>query len=119
MIVVYASIAIKWLNQQEADREAALFLYERHLREEERISVPHFLFVEVANVLATKPYYSAQDVTDGLQLLFTSHLIVHEPANEDIAEAAALAKHYTTSVYDMLYAVLAKRHNCPLITADE
>src|SRR5439155_19375377 len=117
MIIVDASIAMKWLNQSEGedDRNVALSLYEKHISQEERIGIPHFLFLEVANVLATKPQYSEEDITDGLHFLFRSDFLAYHIVKEDIFDAATLSKKYHTSVYDMLYAVIAKRNNCLLI----
>src|SRR5260370_42242623 len=110
MIIVDASIAIKWLNYGEEGRDAALALYEKHLRKEETISVPHFLFIEVGNVLATKPYYTEENIRNGLDLLFTADFLIYQTAKEDIFDATAEAKKYGTSVYDMLYAVIAKKN---------
>jgi len=118
MIIVDASVAIKWIYK-ETDSETAVFLLQRHLKQEQNITVPHFLFIEVANVLATKSRYSQQDITEGMKFLSQSHLEIYEIVHEDIIYAAQLAKEYKTSVYDMLYAVIAKRSNCTLITADE
>jgi predicted nucleic acid-binding protein len=42
MIIVDASIAIKWLNYDEEGRDATLALYEKHFQKEETISVPIF-----------------------------------------------------------------------------
>ena len=119
MIIIDASVAIKWINYGEEDRESALLLYEKHIQKEDSISIPAFLFLEVANVLVTKPHYSEESIENGLNLLFTSNFLIYQETNDDISEAAILAKKYKTSVYDMLYAVIAKKNKCLLITADE
>ena len=49
MTIVDASIAIKWLNHHEEDSEIALTLCKNHLEEHEKILLPQFLFLEVAN----------------------------------------------------------------------
>jgi predicted nucleic acid-binding protein len=38
---------------------------------------------------------------------------------EELVDAGVLAKKYKTSVYDMIYAVVAKNKKCALVTADE
>ena len=43
---------------------------------------------------------------------------MYQVTKDDVFEAARMAKKYHTSVYDMLYAVVAKKNNCQLITAD-
>ncbi len=118
MIIVDASIAIKWLNQDEEDSELALSLYKNHIEEKEKILLLQFLFIEVANYLATKSSTSEEHIKEGLQLLFETSFSIHQTIDEEIIEAATLAKKYGTSVYDMLYAVIAKRNNCLLVTAD-
>jgi len=68
MIIIDASVAIKWINYGKEDRETALLLYEKHIQKEDSISIPVFLFLEVANVLVTKPHYSEESIENGLNL---------------------------------------------------
>src|SRR5260370_42556879 len=117
MIVVDASIAVKWLNQNEEDSDRALSLYKKHLEEQETILLPQLLFIEVANYLATKSSTSEEHIKEGLQLLSEAKFSLHQTIDEEIIQDAMLAKCYHTSVYDMLYAVIAKNKNCMLLTA--
>jgi predicted nucleic acid-binding protein len=56
---------------------------------------------------------------DGIKLLNNSGLVLHSFTKSNLEEAALMAKRYTTTVYDMLYAVVAKENVCELVTADE
>ena len=93
-------------------------LYKNHIEEKENILLLQFLFIEVANYLATKSSTSQEHIREGFQLLSEASFSIHQTMNEEIIEAALLAKKYGTSVYDMLYAVIAKKKNCLLVTAD-
>lgn len=119
MIVVDASVGIKWLNQNEEYAEKALQLYTNHVHGKEKIVVPSLFFLEIANVLAiTKPISEAV-MKVGLNLLNKSRFSLHSFTKENLLTSATLAKKYNTTVYDMLYAVVAKENKCNLITADE
>lgn len=119
MIIVDTSIAVKWLHKSEENREQALSLYESHLHKMQEIAVPRLFYIEAANVLATKGIISDTDIIESINFLFESHLRLIIETKDNITEAALLAKKYHTSVYDMLYAVIAKTHNTVLITADK
>lgn len=118
-MIVDASVVVKWLNQSEQDADKALFLYKNHIEEKEQISIPQFLYVEIANYLATKTNSSEDSIKEGLQFLYDSHLTVYGTTQTALLETAVMARKYKTSVYDMLYAVLAKANNTLLITADK
>lgn len=119
MIVVDASVVIKWINQDEQDSDLARRLLHRHLEKLEEIIVPRLLFYEVANTLATKSRTSKETMTKGLHLLLGSSLRIYLEQNKELIEASILAKDYHASVYDMLYALIAKKKKTRLITADK
>ena len=119
MIVVDTSVALKWINEQERDRKSAKKIYINHIEGKEEIIVPSLFYIEAANALATKNISSEEDISKGMQFLVNSGLIEYSLTQEDIISAALLAKKYKTSVYDMLYAVIANENNTILITADE
>lgn len=119
MIVIDASVVIKWLKKGETESEQATLLYKKHAAGLQKILVPRLLFYEVANVLATKSKSSAASIRAGMVLLFKSRLSIYREREKDLVEIALLARKYKTSFYDMLYAVVAKKMNTSLITADE
>lgn len=119
MIIVDTSVAIKWLSKNEVDRENALLLFQNHLKKTIKIAVPPLFYIEAANALATKGILGDSEIIEGLNFLYDSSLFILTESREDIKEAALMAKRYKTSVYDMIYAVLAKKNESTLITADE
>lgn len=119
MIVVDTSVAIKWLNKEEKDSELAYLLYKKHIAGVEAIVIPPLLFIEAANTLATKSNSTKEDVKTGLTFLFEADFSLHNVVLEELVDAGVLAQKYHTSVYDMLYAVVAKNKRCILVTADE
>lgn len=118
MIVIDASIAIKIINTKEEGNVEAINLFQSHMEGREEIIVPEFLFIEVANALATKSQTQNKEIKEGLNVLYEANLILYDLQKEDLIEASVLAKQYETSVYDMLYAVVAKNKKIKLITAD-
>ncbi len=119
MIVVDTSVAIKWLIADEEGHNEAMALYKNHIERIEEIFVPGLFYIEAANALATNSAFSEDDIAEGMEFLLTAHFKEQQITPKMIIEAALLAKKYKTSVYDMLYAVIAKSHNATLITADK
>lgn len=120
MIVVDTSVAFKWfIRIDEKFRDKSLVLLQRHANNEDTIIVPSLLYLEIANALATKDKIGEKQIRESLQTLNDLNLKIHSFGKEDYINAAVLAKEYKTTVYDMLYAVVAKRNNCMLVTADE
>jgi len=119
MIVLDASVLVKWIKEDEEDADKARLLYFRHKNNNEKIVVPYLIFIELANYLATKSQTSKILIEKALNYLFDIDLGVYQVERNDLIEAAVLAKQYKTSVYDMLYALIAKRHKTLLVTADE
>lgn len=118
MIVIDASVGIKWI-QEEENRKSAITLRDGHLTGEEKIIVPGLFFYEIANALSTKSAADDTYIKEGLNFIFHSHLIVENDNPKDLILSSVLAKKYNTSVYDMFYAVIANKHRTILVTADE
>lgn len=118
MIVIDASVAIKLLHYDEDGAEIARELYKNHTQGAEKIIVPDFIYIETANALATKNVLTNKEISEGINFLFGSGFVSYSVTLEDIKEAALLAKRHGTSIYDMLYAVIAKNKKIKLITAD-
>ncbi len=116
-IVADASVVIKWLNTDEEDHDVAKLVFEKYIPAS-RLVVPELCFLEVANYLATKTISSEEDVQNGMDILFDLNLITYKLTNEDLKQAAVMAKKYQTAVYDMVYAIVAQKLKIKLITAD-
>lgn len=120
MIFVDSSVAFKWLkSKNEPFFERATRLLEGHIRGEIRIGTLSLLFVEIANVLTTKTATKLKVVHADLLKLYGFGLEFYRETKEDVVTSALLARKHKTSVYDMLYATVAKRLGTDLITADE
>ena len=120
MIVVDASVAFKWFtSENEVYREKALIILQNHLKNIETIMVPSLIYLEVANALVTKIKSTEKTIKKNLQFLNEADLKIDSFTKTDYINAAILAKKHKTTVYDMLYAVIAKKLNTILITADD
>lgn len=119
MIIVDTSVAIKWLRSDEQGHKEAMEIYINHIENVNEIVVPSLFYIEAANALATSSILSSEDIAEGISFLFDSRLHTIAETKAHVEEAALLAKKYKTSVYDMLYAVIAKSYNATLITADK
>ena len=75
--------------------------------------MPHCCIV--VDVIVGFPGETREDFIDTYN--FLNNLDIYHPGVEDVAKTAELSKEYRTSFYDMLYAVVAKRHKTVLITA--
>ena len=118
MIVIDASVANKIILEEEGQDKVEEIFRKHTLKIEEIIAV-NLLFYEIANTLATKANLSSNRVTRALTAFYQTNLNIYHCGETEVKEAAKLAKNYKTSVYDMLYAVVAKANGTILITADE
>jgi predicted nucleic acid-binding protein len=119
MIVVDASVAFKWFKSDNEDfYQESTQLLKQHLTGVKKILVPQFIFLELSNALGTKTLTSIELAKKHIKNLYSFNLEVYLPNQQDLMNSLSLAKKYKTSVYDMLYAVTAKKNKCKLITAD-
>ena len=119
MIIIDASIANKLILPLEEGHHKVKEIFQRHATEEDVILTLDLIFFEVANTLATKSRIPQRIVTRSLTTIYKTQMNIYYPSEDDVKSAARLAKKFKTSVYDMLYAVLAKKRSVQLITADE
>lgn len=118
MIVTDASVINK-LFLEETDRDKAKRLVINHTAGKEAIIVPDLLFYEVINTLAGKTLVPQARLDNQLPKLFALNLQIFHLSKKEFIEAARLARKYKVTVYDAVYAVLAKEKKCDLVTADE
>lgn len=117
MIILDASIVVKWFSEEEYT-EKALAIRERIRMGEERVIVPDLLLYELANALKYNPSFDANDVSDALTSILDMDLEIVTPIPEIINLAVALAFDYNITVYDAFYIALAKDLELTFITAD-
>jgi predicted nucleic acid-binding protein len=117
MIILDASVVIKWFSEEEYT-DKALEIRERIRMGEERVVVPDLLLYELANALTYNPSFDANDVSDALTSIFDMDVDIVTPIPEIINSAVTLAFEHNITVYDSSYVALAKELELTFITAD-
>lgn len=118
MIVLDASVIIKWF-QDEPESEKARIFEKKHIGGEDVIAIPDLLFYEVTNVLRYKKNITEKEGCEALNVLMNMELQAFTFSPLELKEVFSFARLYNVSVYDALYAILAKHLRCKFITADE
>ncbi len=120
MIVVDASLAVKWFLDEPLAAEATALL----MSGEDLLAPAHF-HIEVASTLVreanidkrlAEPMRQALDGLEGLLVSSTVRLIAAEP--ESVSTAAAMAIDLGHPLKDCIYLALAMELGCELVTAD-
>ncbi len=117
--VVDASVAVKWVLQEEGHREALLLL-QSYQEEQMDLLAPHLLLAEVGNALWKR--VRRGDLTGGqagrcFDLLLLNCPILMESA-EVTRSALELSILHHRAFYDCLYVAWALEQRCDLVTAD-
>jgi len=117
-LVVDSSIALKWLKPQGEERVAAAeALLDEHQSGGIVLHAPGHLLLEVMNALWSHRAPTAQ-VTHAIRLLRRLHIVFVEPDDDLLASAAAVAVEHRITPYDAMFAALALRLGCELVTDD-
>jgi predicted nucleic acid-binding protein len=114
MPIVDASVALKWVIDEEGSEAASA------LAAESLIS-PSMILAECANALwakALRREITAAEVLERLALLRAAPVLL-VPLEELVEDATRLAVTLGHPVYDCLYLALAVRENTRLVTADQ
>ncbi len=118
MIVLDASVALKWIFSGEDGAADALAIRDDHISGKNEIAVPPLFFYEVANVLATKVRLPAPEAQAAFRLFWDFDFQVYDLGADDFLEAVLISHNHRISVYDACYLVLALRLGCGMATAD-
>ena len=118
MIVLDASVALKWIFADEDGAADALAIRDAHISGENEVAVPALFFYEVANVLATKVKLSATEAQAAFKHFWDFEFQVCDLEADDILDAVHISHNDRISVYDACYLVLALRLGCGMATAD-
>lgn len=118
MLVVDASIAVKWFKPDEKSSRADFFL-EEHLAGRETIFVPVLILYEMTNALWVSRRLSRSEIEGTLRLIADARLTYVAPDTEFLAETLMISERTKLSIYDASYLALAHRMRCPLVTADK
>lgn len=116
-LVVDASVAIKWVVEEEGRDSARAFLADESLR----LIAPAFLVIEAANVLGTKVSRGQMEPLQAERGLKTIRQgFVELVADEELAdEALQIAMKLGHPAYDCTYLACAEKREATLITADK
>lgn len=114
MPIVDASVAMKWVIDEEGSEAASALAAES-------LSAPNLIVAECANALwakALRREITAAEVLERLSLLRAAPVLL-VPLEELVEDATRLAVTLAHPVYDCLYLALAVRENTRLVTADQ
>jgi predicted nucleic acid-binding protein len=114
-LVIDASIAIKWVIEEEGTSQALT------LRRTARLLAPELLVAECANILwkkARRNELSREEALLAARLLQTAAIEL-VPTRSLLAAATRIAIELDHPAYDCLYLALAIENDCRFVTADE
>ncbi len=119
MIVLDASVILKWLFDDEPGGASAARLKDAHVDGNQIVAVPDLLFYEVGNVLATKTRLSEEAIAEALSLLWNFSLERFDLGLEEFLACLALSRKHKITLYDAAYLELSTRLKCSFVTADK
>ena len=117
MYVVDASVALKWLVEEE-DSDKALRLCDDALCGRVEIAAPDILFYETANILIRKMKLNVWRTQELVCRLLDTNVAVSPPDPDLLMQAVEIAGRTGASVYDAAYVALARDLHATLVTAD-
>ncbi len=118
MIVLDASVVLKWIFEDEDGGDRAVRLKDDHVAGLQIIAAPDVLFYEIGNVLATKTRLSGGAILEAFSLLWDFSLERFDLGFEEFQGSLALSRKYKITLYDAAYIELARRIKCTFVTAD-
>lgn len=116
LLVVDASVAVKWLLPEAYSTEAIALLDSRN-----RLIAPDLLWIEAGSVLwkqQRRGALSAAETTALVEQIMAMPVEI-EPSEALVQPAVELALATGRSVYDCVYVALALMRDAVLVTADE
>ena len=114
-LVIDASVAIKWVVEEEGTLQALT------LRRKAKLLAPELLVAECANILwkkARRNELSREEALLAARLLQTAAIEL-VPTRSLLAAATRIAIELDHRAYDCLYLALAIENDCRFVTADE
>ena len=117
MIVVDASVAVKWFLEDETERSAALDILNDIKASPKNYAVPELFFIEMLHVL-TKLSKDSGKVKKCLEYLFNLGFLQVRLGAKLLAQAAEIATLYKLSGYDAIYVATASSIHGEWVSAD-
>jgi predicted nucleic acid-binding protein len=121
LVVVDASLAFKWLVEEEHSDNAHAVLLSWDTQDI-GLAAPHFMPVEVTNALHRRVLRGDMTVevaSDLIEGLLSSRLELHETPHMHARALELASQLHQGAVYDAHYLALAETLGCDLWTADE
>jgi predicted nucleic acid-binding protein len=118
MIVLDASVIIKWFRSDETDADLAWRYVENHTSGENVIAVPDLLYYEFANNIIRGPGFGLGEPRGFLAHLFDLQLHSFRLTANEFQRTMEIAKLHKVTAYDASYIVLAEVLKCLFVTAD-
>lgn len=118
MIVLDASVVLKWIFDDEDGGERAAGLKDAHVAGHEIVAVPDLLFYEIGSVLATKTRLTEAAIAEAFSLLWDFSLERFDLGSEEFQGGLVLSRKYKITFYDAAYVELSRRLKCTFVTAD-
>ena len=115
MLVIDASIAVKWVVEEEGTPQALA------LRQQTKLIAPELLVAECANILwkkAARGELSKEEALLAAKLLQSAEVELL-PMRSLFETATNLAIELDHPAYDCIYLALAVENDCPFVTADD
>ncbi len=120
-VVVDASLAIKWLVEEDDSDRAHAVLQSWVAQDITRIA-PYLMPFEVANALHRRVLRGELNVGDSIRMiarLLASRLELHQPPDLHVRALQLASQLKQNAAYDAHYLALAESVGCELWTADE
>ncbi len=120
-VVVDASLAVKWLVEEDDSDKAHAALQSWVAQDITRIA-PHLMPFEVANALHRRVLRGELNVGDSIRMmarLLASKLELHQPPDLHVRALQLASQLQQNAAYDAHYLALAESVGCELWTADE
>ena len=120
-VLVVASLAIKWLVEEDDSDKAHAVLQSWVAKDITRIA-PHLMPFEVANALHRRVLRGELNIGDSTRMiarLFESRLELRQPPNLHVRALQIASQLKQGAAYDAHYLALAESVGCELWTADE
>lgn len=119
-VVVDASVAVKWLVEEDDSDKAHAILQSWVAQDITRIA-PYLMPFEVANALHRRVARGELNIGDSTRMiswLLESRLEFHQPPGLHVRALQLASQFQQGAVYDAHYLALAERAGCELWTAD-
>ena len=120
MVVVDASVVIKWFVSEPYSAEARLILNEYEAGQLDLVA-PDLLYAELGNIVWKKHLSQGLAAPDAQDIIKTLDSLEFSLTSTGalLSQAYELAVAHRCTVYDSMYLALSVSERCPLVTADE